>query len=301
MTEQDEPIPSPRECMQDAATITHPRDFSLLHKVVKSIPFSSSLVPGHRVVCGTPRVISDAAAAGDHSLVIRNMLTVTHDKGCSTGDLLMAPSVDGVEFLHRCFPEVPKDDLSYILSTCGGDIEWAANVLLDTGYEYSYGADDGMADTTDADVGGNSTDVAKESIDIHVAKSPQLNHADAFPSSDLPVAPSLFCLCYASIAPDILASEALLEVLSENDMSRLRTVKHFIETHGKPAGNKFVGDDDDTLNRCTALTPGGEVDKSSDGRLVLEISDALAAQLVRLFGPVDVDMSDGKHRVRFIM
>ena len=289
--------------MKDAATITHPQDFSLLHKIVKSIPFSSSLVPGHRVICGIPRVISDSAAADDHSSpVIRNMVIVTHDKGCSTGDLLVAPSVDGVEFIHRCFPEVSKNDLSYILSTCGGDIEWAANVLLDTGYEYSYGADGGVVNTTDSDV-GNSTDVAKESIDTDVAKSPQLNCADSFPSSDHPVAPSLFCLCYASIAPDILASEALLEVLSDNDMARLLTVKHFIETRGEIAELGDKSADDDALDRCASLAPGvaSGVYESTDGGLVLELSDGLAAQLVRLFGPVDVDMSEGKHHARLQM
>ena len=58
------------------------------------------------------------------------------DKGCSVspGERWGGGGAGAVAVLAVHFPMLSADDLSHIIDTCGGDIDWAANVLLDAGY-----------------------------------------------------------------------------------------------------------------------------------------------------------------------
>uniref|UniRef100_A0A5S6QRP2 Smr domain-containing protein n=1 Tax=Trichuris muris TaxID=70415 RepID=A0A5S6QRP2_TRIMR len=40
--------------------------------------------------------------------------------------------------LRDCFPTIMEDDLAHIFESCGRDLQWAINVLLDSGYDYNW-------------------------------------------------------------------------------------------------------------------------------------------------------------------
>jgi len=298
LLEEEVVLSVPDECLNDVETYTCPEDFALLQKIVRSTPSSWNLVQGQHILCCSARVISDNLSSATPPLN-HHTRTLTLDKGCATDDVLVVPSVDGVEYLHCCFPEVSLDDLSYMLSTCGGDVEWAANMLLDSGHEYRVD-NGGDGDTTTVDVANeNETSVCGEKW----WNQWQLNNSGTLPPSDEVVLPSLFCLCLACLTPNHPGS--LPERISDNDMARLLAIRHFNESRINITN---LADDDDKLvvesvsdcgvqNRCTRSTQdlSTEMNRQVDGNLVLHLSDTLAAQFIHLFGPVDVDMSNGKH------
>ncbi|KAH3841828.1 hypothetical protein DPMN_115309, partial [Dreissena polymorpha] len=52
----------------------------------------------------------------------------------STGDLSDFYTSNNVEFLQTTFPNVPIADLECVLHTCGGNVEWAINLIVDWDY-----------------------------------------------------------------------------------------------------------------------------------------------------------------------
>ncbi|XP_060570620.1 uncharacterized protein LOC132728916 [Ruditapes philippinarum] len=58
----------------------------------------------------------------------------TLEKSTSTEDLLTMTDSESVEFLHTCFPTVPKAELECVLENCANNCEWAINLLLDWKY-----------------------------------------------------------------------------------------------------------------------------------------------------------------------
>ncbi|KRZ74599.1 NEDD4-binding protein 2-like 1, partial [Trichinella papuae] len=45
---------------------------------------------------------------------------------------------DAREILYSCFPDLARQDLDYIFTTCENDLQWAINVLLDSGHDGSW-------------------------------------------------------------------------------------------------------------------------------------------------------------------
>lgn len=58
------------------------------------------------------------------------------DKSCSTSEVSQENIVD-VEVLQSCFPDVSLDIINEFIEKCGSDIDWAVNILLDTGCHLS--------------------------------------------------------------------------------------------------------------------------------------------------------------------
>jgi hypothetical protein len=129
----DEPPPSGN--LMYASTYTEPRDFAILNKVNRGIysPSLSDCILA--VVECQPRIIVAKDGSDTESLSPTRPLTYSLDKGCSTEDLPQVDVARAFQCLRDMFPTVPEDDLRHIFDNCGGDPEWASNILIDAGGE----------------------------------------------------------------------------------------------------------------------------------------------------------------------
>ena len=125
----------------DCHTVTEAKDFVITHKLEcgqQVDDYERGLIQA--IIPCISRVITSGMqhSYSDHEQGSPSRpLTFNIDKSCSTDDLADHCPVDGLEFLAGCFTSVGKSDLLDILQQCGGDIQWAVNLLLDSGYEYN--------------------------------------------------------------------------------------------------------------------------------------------------------------------
>ncbi|KRZ62940.1 Tubulin gamma-1 chain, partial [Trichinella nativa] len=56
-------------------------------------------------------------------------------------DATRASAEDAHEMLYSCFPDLARQDLDYIFSTCENDLQWTINVLLDSAYDGNWKPD----------------------------------------------------------------------------------------------------------------------------------------------------------------
>ncbi len=70
-------------------------------------------------------------------------MQVTHDKGSLTDEVVDVVDGDGgrpgarLAKLRRCFPTADGQALADILHQCQDDLNWATNLLLDSGYQWA--------------------------------------------------------------------------------------------------------------------------------------------------------------------
>ncbi|KRX72646.1 Tubulin gamma-1 chain, partial [Trichinella sp. T6] len=63
-------------------------------------------------------------------------------------DATRASAEDAHEMLYSCFPDLARQDLDYIFSTCENDLQWTINVLLDSAYDGNWKPDQLQLDDT---------------------------------------------------------------------------------------------------------------------------------------------------------
>ncbi|KFD69144.1 hypothetical protein M514_02977, partial [Trichuris suis] len=111
------------------------------------------------------------------------------------------------EVLRSCFPTIMEDDLTHIFESCGRDLQWAINVLLDSGYEYNWRplcptaeveeetkTETEVADSAKADDGSTETEESAEESSCVMELSPDM-------AMQLQ---QMFGFFYRDIPPDLL-------------------------------------------------------------------------------------------------
>ncbi|XP_064636419.1 uncharacterized protein LOC135493227 [Lineus longissimus] len=125
----------------DSGTHTSSHDFVLLYKVQKNLPYNLSDVKvidydANRDPSGWTAERTSLSTSAPGSPKKRTPFLL--DKSCNTDEESIPLSVEAdLKFLKSCFPTVSEGDLKDILDHCGKDVEWAVNLLLDSGYEYN--------------------------------------------------------------------------------------------------------------------------------------------------------------------
>jgi hypothetical protein len=123
----------------ESGTYTSSYDFVLLYKVQKNLPCNLSDI---KIIAYGTDVAVGGITAGSQSNSApgspRKRTPFLLDKSCSTNEVLIPSSMEeDLVFLQSCFPTVSRNDLKEILDVCSKDVEWAVNLLLDSGYEYN--------------------------------------------------------------------------------------------------------------------------------------------------------------------
>lgn len=134
--QQDEPIKS---LSKTSRVISSPNDSSktMVHSLVQTNLEEILKGTSLKVLYGngknfTPGQFSQLSKDGP---ITRGNLTL--DKGTMTLEVTKSASSNGIQHLQSFFPHIQIDSLKGILSDCKDDVNWAMNVLIDSGYEIS--------------------------------------------------------------------------------------------------------------------------------------------------------------------
>ena len=309
----------------DTETYTHPKDFAVIHRLLQpeAPSLTLTMVKDEGFVGvreAVARVIYEEAADGEgveqKSSVSQRL--VLH-KSCSTHDLEEQARPDGIHFLKSCFSTVANDDLSEILERCEGDVEWAANILLDAGYEYN---------------------------ECSLQPTPQTPRVTAAtprviiqPQPQTPGPLALTQLCHQHLKPSQAFTNSVQEKFGETSVQRLNSISEFQRQRSSssitesglqpqrsrestssldlapnsPEADVFYSPLEgpvsprfpQPLSRSSTATPGAlggdgsrvpSVGGPCDG-MSLTLSPSLAQQLIALFGPVGFHISAGEHYI----
>lgn len=114
----------------DAAIVSKP---STAEVAIQTSLFGSE--PPLRELTARSRSIQSAMAAPDLGKKLYSS-KYSLDKGCLTDEIVEELAArEALAILKSYFPTKETDDLADILKQCNGDLTWAVNVLLDSGYE----------------------------------------------------------------------------------------------------------------------------------------------------------------------
>ncbi|XP_067892615.1 NEDD4-binding protein 2 isoform X2 [Heterodontus francisci] len=117
---------------QDNSTQTAPEDFALLWKIENQnasfIEFKilTGTVDGFKLtdLDATRKSVNPKESIPDRLL---------HDKSTYVDESAFANKVENLQILSDCFKSVPFEDLNDLYEKCNKDVEWATNLLLDSG------------------------------------------------------------------------------------------------------------------------------------------------------------------------
>ena len=303
-------VTTTRLSFSNVETYTDPQDFAAIQRMLKqgdeqpaenSMRFLQVLQPNNtawarQTVCAEVAAMVEASGSGPAS-PSRSQNT-SLDKSCSTEDLL-CQHTEGVDFLVNCFPGVARDDLSDIVDRCQGDVQWAVNILLDSGCEYAdtYGLQNAQPD---ADV----TPTSESSADV------KSRNQSGFP----PVVPSLFELAYASLpVSHSTIDSGVQEEIASRSLSRMHSIEEFCSKHTdlnsdegeiQPVSleennlsslEEFQDYGSNSASSVSTSKEGSVRKKSKDKVVTLNLPRDVAGQLLAMFGPIGPHSSPGKH------
>lgn len=319
---------SPRATF-DIEAYTHPKDFASVYRLVHAsegqmVQNSAENEGFVRITNTRSRNINELQTEDVTSGKPSIPRKLTIDRSCSTKDLEEEKGPSDIAFLQSCFTTVSAEDLSDILQQCGGEVQWAANILLDAGYEY------------------NEKPIVREPPPVHreAPATDTLGLIDRSISSSSsnsgPV--SLVEICHQALEPDRAAAEEVQDRMVENSVRRLGSISEFhrqrslsgdkdlkLKTIEKQQNMSSldVFDDDSELDVFYSPVEGpvnppflpstekspihgiSEIPLTDEAKaqqaqrqplandMVLTLSPALADQLIALFGPVGFHISSG--------
>lgn len=216
------------------------------------------------------------------------------DKSCSTDDLQLTPNLDKLETLRSMFPAVTVEDLGHILSQCAGDVEWAVNILLDSGLEYN---------VPQARGGSTPGRHPRESV----TGTPK---GGSEPRSSPGQVSPLAVLCQEKLDPtSLLAKDQVQENLVRGSVRRLQSIEEYTrKSICEDSPPEKVGRERVASLSLPADYSAAAADKSMSemddmyedtltdaSQMNLTLSPALAKQLIAMFGPVGFHISPGEY------
>ena len=309
----------------DKATYTHPKDFSVVINVTEENLRLTEEDNMQSIRACRARDILVGVILPAPSGVPPQKLQV--DKSCWT-DFEPLENVDKTGVLRNMFPSVAAEDLSDVLYQCGGDLEWAVNILLDSGLEYN----EPKASKPPSGASGFSRVSASASTSAY---NKDYQEPEPSCSSDQGMISPLAILCQIKLdTSDLLAQEEVQQNLVRGSVKRLQSIEEY--------RRKSVSENDNATNspssektspvhrerlpslsminreRVPSLSLAEEsysataADKSINemddmgdeiitdaSQMSLTLSPALAKQLISMFGPVGFHISPGKINYRF--
>ena len=199
------------------------------------------------------------------------------DQSSWTSDELDVWSNDVSELatLEAMFPDLKREDLEDILLRCGYDVQWATDVLLDSGYEY------------------NEPD-----------KQEKLSEMQKKDSHNICEVKTLVNLCYQSIngRTHSVNNNKLESFILASCANRLKAIENFITARKqktKSLSENLSSDYCDELNERTAWSIF--LDQSENASQMndyvydynLTLPESLAVKLVDMFGPIGFGLPPG--------
>ncbi|GCB69649.1 hypothetical protein scyTo_0005518 [Scyliorhinus torazame] len=127
-------IVTPDNSGQDNAMQTAPEDFSLLWKIESQ----KASFTEFKILMGNLFKIADLDAT-QKSVSSKESVPYkpVHDKSTFVDENAFVNKEENSQILSDCFKSVPLEDLNDLYEKCDKDVEWATNLLLDSGAKFS--------------------------------------------------------------------------------------------------------------------------------------------------------------------
>ncbi|KAK7496517.1 hypothetical protein BaRGS_00012169 [Batillaria attramentaria] len=122
-----------RQVHREASSQTEVQDFNIMFMVETS--FSNNTIPlekGYQYAMAKGQYVSVDVTASSTTATHSPHGKLTLEKSTLI-DMPLEQIEPNMEILQNCFPEVAARHLKEVLEVCGGDMEWATNLLLDWG------------------------------------------------------------------------------------------------------------------------------------------------------------------------
>ncbi|XP_078072540.1 NEDD4-binding protein 2 [Mustelus asterias] len=127
---------TPENSGQDNSTQTAPEDFALLWKIENQ----KASFTEFKILTGNfdGFKITDLDAT-QKSLNAKKSVPdrLVHDKSTFVDETAFVNKEEDLQILSDCFKSVPLEDLNDLYEKCNNDVEWATNLLLDSGVKFS--------------------------------------------------------------------------------------------------------------------------------------------------------------------
>lgn len=222
------------------------------------------------------------------------------DKGTMTEEVADIVVVKPLQNLSAFFPNIPEEDLRDVLQKCKYDLDWAMNVLLDSGYEMSAAAeiDTSQEEPLEADV---DTESVVETTSTGDGKDDRSSFADWSDTSDMLVEDRSRKM-KQSQDPIALTSKKEIEAsfaLSESVDDRVKrlTGKEYNELNTSKVkqakSKKKHGNKKDKSAKTETLNEGNKGDNTGAQYITLVMDPLFASQLTSMFGSVGSCIMNG--------
>ena len=128
----------PQQAVTDHSTLTEPQDFAVLQRIADGTMDVSDLPVGFLLMSAKFPYKMFEERAGAEQPTSRETSPIPHavklHKSCMTEEVVQETHSDDdkLSMMQLCFPATHATDLQNILETCGGDVQWATNILLDS-------------------------------------------------------------------------------------------------------------------------------------------------------------------------
>ncbi|XP_048387390.1 NEDD4-binding protein 2 isoform X2 [Stegostoma tigrinum] len=126
----------PGNSEQDNSTQTAAEDFALLWKIENQKAVSTEL----KILTATINELKVTAFVAPQKSVnpVKSLpYKLVHDKSTSVDENVFVNKEENLQILSDCFKSIPFEDLIDLYEKCNGDVEWATNLLLDSGVKLS--------------------------------------------------------------------------------------------------------------------------------------------------------------------
>ncbi|XP_060680660.1 NEDD4-binding protein 2 isoform X1 [Hemiscyllium ocellatum] len=154
---------------QNSSTQTAPEDFALLWKIENQKVVSTEFKILTAAV--DELKVTDFDATQESINPVKSVpYKLVHDKSTFVDENAFVNEEENLQILSNCFKSVPFEDLIDLYEKCDGDIEWATNLLLDSGVKLSN--EDPVNQMSVAD------DKLVTSSNVQVTQKPQMEKID---------------------------------------------------------------------------------------------------------------------------
>lgn len=222
------------------------------------------------------------------------------DKGTMTEEVADIVVVKPLQNLTAFFPNIPEEDLRDVLQKCKYNLDWAMNVLLDSGYEMSAAADidTSQEEPLEADV---DTESAVETTSTGDGKDDRSSFADCSDMSDVLVEDRSRKMKQSqdpvalTSKKEIEASFALAD--SVDDRVKRLTGKEYNELNTSKVkqakSKKKHGNKKDKSAKAESASEGNKSENTGAQYITLVMDPLFASQLTSMFGSVGSCIMNG--------
>ncbi|VDP09644.1 unnamed protein product [Soboliphyme baturini] len=102
--------------------------------------------------------------AGTIRTQVRACVELSCNKSTQTDGDGFSSNEGDVDLLVACFPTISLEDLKHVYTTCGNDLRWTVNLLLDSGYECGVSTPDHLHDIQSEDCGASLGGIKEEGV-----------------------------------------------------------------------------------------------------------------------------------------